>query len=99
MYRDLFIGKYGRTYAGDYDEMILRLPELNLDRRIYGPGSLSIDQMTYDNPKVRASIQNLAEKYAGSTQCQVQNDWVKLNPPADASKHQVTLSPVCFFVC
>ena len=94
MYRDLFIGKYGKTYSEEYDEMILRLPELNLDAALYGPEGRSVEQMTCDNPKVLASIQSLVEKYKGSTQYQVHHDWVKVNPPADPNKHQLTLSPV-----
>ena len=94
LYRDLFIGKYGKTYCQEFDEMILRLPELNLDGAMYGPDGQSAQQMTCDNRKVRASIQALQEKYKGSTQNQVQQDWMKSNPPADPTKHQLTLTPV-----
>lgn len=93
LYRDIFMGKYGKTYYEDFDDMILRLPELNLDKEMYGPDSHSANNMTYITPKVRASIQGLFKTYTTSKQCLGQKEWLK-NHPNELGKHQLTLTPV-----
>jgi len=93
LYRDLFIGKYGKLYHQEFDDMILRLPELNLDRKIYGPDGESAKQITTDNAKVRNSIFALEEKYKGSKQNEAYQDWLRSNPPTDPTKHQLSLTP------
>ena len=40
-YRDQFHGKHGKTYYDEFDDMILRPPELQLDKAMYGPDSHS----------------------------------------------------------
>jgi hypothetical protein len=93
LYRDLFMGKYGKSYDGEFEDMILRLPELNLPKELYGPESESTRNMTSNSPKVRDSLQVLLKNYHVSKQHLGQQDWLgkNLNEP---EKHQLTLTPV-----
>ena len=93
MYRDIFLGKYGRAYAKEYEEMVLRLPELNLDSRLFGPGSESVQKMIFDTPAVRKSCEALEGNYFASSQALEQQEWLKRNPN-EPGKQQLTLSPV-----
>lgn len=93
LYRDLFIGKYGKSYDEEFEDMILRLPELNLPRELFGPGSQSTRNITFNGPKVRDSLQVLLTSYNVSKQHLGQQAWLEKNPN-DPEKHQLTLTPV-----
>jgi hypothetical protein len=79
MYRDIFNGKYGKTYGDQLNEMILRPPELLLDATVYGPDSGPIDKMSalLHNDKVRQKVETLAENYhSGSSQAMGHREWL-----------------------
>lgn len=96
MYRDIFQGKYGKTYHQEFDDMVLRLPELNLEKDMYGPESNSAKNVTYITPKVRGSIETNLQKYLTSKQALGQQEWLEKNSN-DSGKHQLTLTPVTFW--
>lgn len=98
MYRDIFMGKYGKTYHQEFNDMIERLPELNLDNTMYGPDSHSTRNMTYSTPKVRGSVESHLQKYLTSKQNLVNQEWLDQNPGhSQPDKHQLTLTPVVFW--
>ncbi|CAB9502722.1 expressed unknown protein [Seminavis robusta] len=98
MYKDYFIGKYGKTYHADFDDMILRLPQLCLDASLYGPDSHSTENITYNTPKVRESYQGLRKNYLMSKTYQGQHAWLQEHAhELEPGKHQLTLTPTLFW--
>jgi hypothetical protein len=51
MYRDHFLGKYGKSYMHEMSSCILRPPELALDTNLYGPNSSSTKRWNMQDRK------------------------------------------------
>ena len=97
MYRDQFLGKYGRAYMDDMRDCILRPEELALDADLYGPNSHSTNSMEYGGQaKLRENIQALAETYKGSQQNVDYLEWMESNGPTPG-KWQLSLTPTFFW--
>lgn len=96
MYKDLFMGKYGKTYYQEYDNMIVRPPELNLDKNLFGPVSESANKMTYNTPEVKKSVENHLQKYLVSNQALGQKEWLEEHPN-EPGKNQLTLTPTLYW--
>lgn len=95
MYRDIFRSKYGRNYFEQLEDLVLRLPELQVDPTLYGPDSASIRIMLESaGDKLRENLLALREAYAGSAQCVEQQAWVQQHP---SNCHQLTLTPTLFW--
>lgn len=97
MYRDIFLGKYGRSYMDEMTACTLRPPELALDASLYGPDSESFHSMDYaGQEKLRENILALAETYQTSQQNMDFLEWKKFHSlPAD--KSQCSLTPTFFW--
>lgn len=97
MYRDHFLGKYGRSYSDDMSACIIRPPELALDADMYGPNSQSTKNMDYaGRKKLKDNIRALMETYRASQQNIDNLEWVKANPP-QLGKWQLSLTPTFFW--
>lgn len=96
MYRDIFIGKYGAVYQDELRELILRPPELQIDRTLYGPGSKSTERINYFTEKLRKNILALAETYRGSNQLAIEQAWTE-SVSVPLHKHQLSLTPTLFW--
>lgn len=96
MYRDIFIGKYGAVYQDELRELILRPPELQVDRTLYGPGSKSTGRINYFTEKLRKNILALTETYQGSNQLAMEQAWTE-SASVPPHKHQLSLTPTLFW--
>ena len=96
MYRDMFLGKYGKTYQDEFKDLILRVPELRISRSLYGPNSNSTDNMSYQSEKLRDNIQALAETYRSSLQYTMEQEWGEQHPVQEG-RHQLSLTPTLFW--
>ena len=97
MYRDIFLGKYGKSYHDEMRQCTLRLPELVLDAKLYGPDSHSTQNMNYsEQPKLRENIMALVETYRGSQQNVDHLEWIGANPLASGTV-QLSLTPTFFW--
>ena len=97
LYQDIFRSKYGKVHYPEFQEMILRVPELIVDAEQYGPNSASTRYMeAHHQVKLRDNLRTLAENYRGSTQNENQQDWLQRHPLPEGS-HQVTLTPTLFW--
>ena len=97
MYRDIFLGKYGRSFMGEMASCILRLPELCFESSAYGPDSHSTRNMEYSGQeKLRENISALMETYRTSQQNVDHLEWMRSNslPP---DKWQLSLTPTFFW--
>jgi hypothetical protein len=97
MYRDHFLGKYGKSYMNEMSSCILRPPELALDTDLYGPNSSSTQNMEYaGKERLRENIQSFLETYMGSQQNADHLEWINSNPPPPG-KCQLSLTPTFFW--
>lgn len=98
MYFDIFQSKYGKTASDDLKDsgLILRPPELALDASIYGPEGSSCKELNIMSKNAVKSTIMMAQAYKKSSQCLIQQEWAKLNPP-EPGKHQLTLTPTLFW--
>lgn len=97
MYRDIFLGKYGRSFMGEMASCILRPPELCLDSNLYGPDSHSTQNMDYSGQeKLRENISALMETYRTSQQNVDHVEWMRSNS-LPAGKWQLSLTPTFFW--
>ena len=97
LYRDHFLGKYGRAYMDDMGACIQRPPELSLDAGLYGPDSRSTQAMEYGGYEaLRENIRALMDTYRGSQQNTDHLEWLKSNPP-QSGKCQLSLTPTFFW--
>lgn len=78
MYRDIFVGKYGRKFSEEHRSMVLRLPELVVDAVRYGPDSESTRSMDCKSEKVRDNINAVVETYRLSSQWLEERERVQL---------------------
>lgn len=97
-YRDIFLHKYGKSYREEFDEMILRPPELLVDMMEYGPSSRSMDNMKQCScsDQVWKSIVAVSNAYQSSNQRLCQLKWLEKNPPPQGM-HQMSLTPTLFW--
>lgn len=95
-YRDIFYSKYGKTYAVEYENMIIRPRELLVDGSLYGPDSNSCQQGLAANPQLRDNLQALAESYKATAQCLEHQAWLR-ESAVPSGEHQMTLSPTLFW--
>ena len=106
-YKDIFLGKYKMQQAQqhEWNEMVLRVPELCLPASEYGPGSASTRAMTMGDAKLKMNITALAESYKGSHQAAIALPVTGKNDSTNAiagtngtcPMHQITLSPTMFW--
>lgn len=103
LYRDLFVGQYGRRYQNEFDEAVLRIPELIVSSAKYGPDSESSKAMLVDSDKVQTNIGSLVEKYKASAQGEIPQekqrdaDGGNLVRTLKEGEHQVILTPTLFW--
>ena len=95
-YRDIFLSKYGKAAYDQLTPQVLRLPELLLDAKDYGPNSHSTDSLTVQNEKINKSIKTVSHAYWGSSQNLEQQAWLKEHPVPEG-RHQLTLTPTLFW--
>lgn len=97
MYRDIFLGKYGRSFMGEMADCTLRPPELRLDSGCYGPDSESTKSMDFaGQEKLRENIMALIETYRTSQQNMDHLEWLESNP-LPPGKWQLSLTPTFFW--
>lgn len=97
MYRDMFLGKYGRSFMDDMAACTLRPPELALDANLFGPDSESSNNMDYGGQEtLRQNIQALAETYRTSQQNADHVEWMQTHP-LPPEKWQLSLTPTFFW--
>jgi hypothetical protein len=91
-YRDTFQSKYGngKHHQNEFDNMILRVPELCLSSADYGPGSRSIDSM---KPKLREKVHRWARAYMESAH----GRHFRQIEQEDETKCQLSLIPTLFW--
>lgn len=97
LYRDMFLGKYGRSYVEAMTNCTLRPPELALDASLYGPDSASTQSMDYSGQeKLRENILALMETYRNSQQHSDHQEWMRTHelPP---NSWQLSLTPTFFW--
>jgi len=101
MYKDIFLAKYSLQQAQqqEWNDMVLRVPELRFSAFEYGPDSASTRAMTFASAKLQKNIAALAESYKGSHQATIAEPIVDdHDTDNDAPKqHQVTLTPTLFW--
>lgn len=110
LYRDQFVGQYGRPYAEEMASCILRPPELTVDANLYGPNSESTRQFDYGpNDRLKDNIQALIETYQVSQQYATYLEWAQGGgqsgdqpmqqqaPPTSPGKWQLSLTPTFFW--
>jgi len=97
LYRDIFIGQYGRSYSDEMLDCVIRPPELALSANKYGTDSESTEKMDCGvKEKLRENILVLAEKYKWSQQCIDHVEWLNASEvPKD--KCQLSLTPTFFW--
>lgn len=96
MYRDIFLGKYGKASEEEMRTMVLRPPELVLDANKFGPRGENRNGLVDVDERILQNIQAVSAAYQTSAQCLVELEWVKKNPPPEG-KHQLTLTPTLFW--
>ena len=79
LYRDIFLGKYGKHYMSDMSKAVIRPTQLALDSKLYGPNSHSTNNMQYSSEKLRENISNLIDTYKGSQQYADHIEWLASN--------------------
>jgi hypothetical protein len=97
LYRDHFLGKYGKSYMDAMASCIVRPSELALDAELYGPNSRSTQLMEYGgSEKLRENIRALMETYSTSQQNVDHLEWIesRTSPP---SQCQLSLTPTFFW--
>jgi hypothetical protein len=96
MYRDIFTVKYGAgKQQHDFDDMVLRVPELCLPAGEYGPESTSTRDIACKAEKIRSNIRGLVDTYNGSSQSSL-----AVPPTVDESGNtlnQMSLVPTLFW--
>ena len=100
MYRDIFLGKYGKSAHRDLAKLVLRPPELRLDPTLYGP-AVPVESIQVYGPhvnnidKLQKNLQALAVNYRKSNQNKTSSE----GPSGTGSdgKHQLTLTPTLFW--
>lgn len=103
LYRDLFVGKYGRHYQKEFDEAVLRVPELIVSSSKYGPDSDSVKAMSCDSDKLLLNIASLVETYKASAQGEIPQEKNRndrggsLIPSLKEGQHQIILTPTLFW--
>lgn len=107
LYRDIFAGKYGRSYLNDFDSSVLRLPELVVKNTDYGPNSVSVNSVDCDSSTVFGSIQSLIETYRASAQGEIPqtactnsgpcNQVIVSSSALTEGMHQIILVPTLFW--
>jgi hypothetical protein len=95
MYKDIFMGKYGRASGNELAEMIERPSELCVDASKYGPDSESTAKMVYKRERLQDNVRALAETYRKSAQYLEIQDTGK--HPVQPGKQQLTLTPTLFW--
>jgi hypothetical protein len=97
-YRDIFYSKYGKHLQDEYENLVMRPPELLLDASKFGPKGDFRESMStsVQSVKVMQSIRAYANAYQSSSQYSEQKQWTAANPPP-TGKHQLTLSPTLFW--
>jgi hypothetical protein len=98
LYRDIFLGKYGRAYLDELNACIERPPELLVDAAEYGPNSRSTELMDFATDKLRDNILALTETYRASAQAilEVEHRQTLTSLPTPG-KHQMSLTPTLFW--
>lgn len=96
MYRDMFLGKYGRSHFDEHGEMTLRPHELLVDAGRYGPNSTSTRAMLHSNEKLRENIEALVKTYNGSSQYAEHRKWLD-DQDLPPGTHQMSLTPTLFW--
>ena len=97
MYRDHFLGKYGKAYMEEMSECTLRPPELALHSNAYGPDSHSTENMEYSGQtKLRDNIRVLCDTYRGSQQYADHREWLETHP-LESDTSQLSLTPTFFW--
>mmetsp|Transcript_23427 Transcript_23427/g.67508 ORF Transcript_23427/g.67508 Transcript_23427/m.67508 type:complete len:506 (-) Transcript_23427:5-1522(-) len=100
LYRDLFLGKYGKAAHHDLPKLVLRPPELRLDPALYGP-AVPVERIQVYGPhvnnvdKLLKNLQALAITYRKSNQ-----NRTSLEGPSGTDgdgMHQLTLTPTLFW--
>lgn len=99
MYRDIFLGKYGKVAHQDLAKLVLRPPELRLDPTQYGP-AVPVESIQVYGPhvnnidKLQKNLQALAVNYRKSNQ----NKTSLEGPEGNFETHaQLTLTPTLFW--
>jgi hypothetical protein len=97
LYRDIFLGKYGKAYMEEMSECTLRPPELALNSNSYGPDSHSTENMEYSGQtKLRDNIRVLVDTYRGSQQYADHREWLETHP-LEPDTCQLSLTPTFFW--
>lgn len=97
MYRDIFLGKFGKGYKDDLSSCTLRRPELLVDSTCYGPNSDSTSSMDFrGQERLKENILALAETYRTSQQNAEYIQWLEDNP-VPPGKSQMSLTPTFFW--
>ena len=100
IYRDIFLGKYGKAAHRDLAKLVLRPPELRLDPTLYGP-AVPVESIQVYGPhvnnidKLQKNLQALAVNYRKSNQ-----NNTSLEGPSGTDNdgtHQLTLTPTLFW--
>ena len=98
MYRDIFLGKYGKVAHQDLAKLVLRPPELQLDPTLYGP-AVPVESIQVYGPhvnnidKLQKNLQALAVNYRKSNQNKTSTE----GPKSSDETHQLTLTPTLFW--
>ena len=98
MYRDIFLGKYGKVAHQDLVKLVLRPPELRLDSTQYGP-AVPVESIQVYGPhvnnidKLQKNLQALAINYRKSNQNKTSLEGQEGNDET----HQLTLTPTLFW--
>jgi len=101
MYRDIFVGKYGKTAHEELGRIVLFPPELRMDPSLYGP-EVPAERIQVYGPhvsnvdKLHKNLRSLAENYKKSTQNQ---GYINDVPDDDVGDglHQLSLTPTLFW--
>lgn len=96
LYRDIFLGKYGRAYMEELCDLIERPPELLLDATEFGPDSTSTKAMVYGSDAIRDNITALVQTYRNSRQYGTECEYREKHPIQEG-KSQLTLTPTIFW--
>ena len=98
MYRDIFLGKYGKVAHQDLAKLVLRPSELRLDSTQYGP-AVPVESIQVYGPhvnnidKLQKNLQALAINYRKSNQNKTSTE----GPKSSDETHQLTLTPTLFW--
>lgn len=98
LFRDLFLGKYGKASYEEMEQMVIRSPELNLSTEVYGKNGSSVQGMLASvSDNIRENISALQSTYFTCQQGLAYLNWCKENNENDCSKQQFTLTPTLFW--